>query len=66
MVDDLASYVTSGLGKGGGSSHMVDFSGYRLSIAKVIIWGGGGEGRETNERWLYLIWLIGSATSIVL
>ena len=65
MVDALASYVTSGLGKGGGSSHMLDFSGYRLSIAKVIIWGGG-EGRETNERWLYLFWPIASATSIVL
>ena len=45
MVDALASYVTSDLGKGG-SSHMLDFSGYRLSIAKVIIWGGGGEGEK--------------------
>ena len=65
MVDALTSYVTSGLGKGGGELPRVDFSGYRLSIAKVIIWGGGG-GRETNERWLYLFWPIAGATSLVL
>ncbi len=46
MVDALASYVTNGLGKGGGELPRVDFSGYRLSIAKVIIWGGGGKGEK--------------------
>jgi hypothetical protein len=37
------------LGKGGGELPRVDFSGYRLSIAKVKIWEGGGGGRERNQ-----------------
>ncbi len=60
MVDALTSYVTSYLGKGGELPRVGI-----LRATDVRNNMGGGGGRETNERWLYLFWPIAGATSIV-
>ena len=62
MVDALTSYDGQLLGKGGGGAPRVGF----LRATDVSNNMGGGGGRETNERLLYLFWPIAGPTSIVL